>query len=168
LQLALDTAQLGWWRHDPRSSICAGDARFKEIFDVAADEIPAEEFKKQIIHPDDAKRFWADHEADLDPAAPQPFSHEYRVQRGDGEVRWVEVHRLVYFDGDQRGREAVSVIWPTTKLPASWRVIEAAGAMLRYLPQCAPDDGRKAQITGRSDRFPGRDYILDQILDKID
>jgi PAS domain S-box-containing protein len=110
LQLALDTAQIGWWRHDLRSGVCVGDARFKEIFDVAADEIPVEEFKKRIIHPDDAQRFWADREAALDPAAPQPSSHEYRVQRRDGEVRWVDVHRLVYFHGDQLDPRTASMV----------------------------------------------------------
>jgi PAS domain-containing protein len=36
LQLALDTAQLGWWRYDPRRRVIAGDNRFKEVFDVPA------------------------------------------------------------------------------------------------------------------------------------
>jgi PAS domain S-box-containing protein len=93
LQLALDTAQIGWWQYDPRRRVALGDARFKEIYDVAADEIPLEEIKK-LVHPDDAEKFWADHQRMLDPAGPLRFTHEYRVRRRDGSVRWVQVSWL--------------------------------------------------------------------------
>jgi K+-sensing histidine kinase KdpD len=47
LQLALDTAQIGWWQYDPRRRVASGDARFKQIYDVTADEIPLEEIRKR-------------------------------------------------------------------------------------------------------------------------
>jgi PAS domain S-box-containing protein len=109
LQLALDTAQLGWWRYDPGRRMVTGDARFKEIYDVTADEIPLEDIKK-LVHRDDAERFAADREAATDPANPRRAPHEYRVQRRDGEVRWVEVRWLAYFDVDQRERGAASAV----------------------------------------------------------
>jgi PAS domain S-box-containing protein len=98
LQLALDTAQIGWWQYDPRRRVALGDARFKEIYDVTADEIPLEDIKK-LVHPGDAERFWADRSAMLDPAGPQRSTHEYRVQRRDGTVRWVQVSWLTYLEG---------------------------------------------------------------------
>jgi PAS domain S-box-containing protein len=109
LQAAIDTAQLGWWRYDPGRRVAVGDARFKEIFDVTADEMTVEDVKK-LVHPDDAERFSAESEAEADPAIPKRSPHEYRVCRRDGEVRWVEVRWLAYFDGDQRERGAASVI----------------------------------------------------------
>jgi PAS domain S-box-containing protein len=109
LQLALDTAQLGWWRYDPGRRVVTGDARFKEIYDITADEIPLEDIKK-LVHPDDSERFAADREAATDPANPRRSPYEYRVQRRDGEVRWVEVRWLAYFDGDQRERGAASAV----------------------------------------------------------
>jgi two-component sensor histidine kinase len=36
--------------------------------------------------------------------------HEYRVQRRNGEVRWVEVRRLAYFEGNQRERRLATVV----------------------------------------------------------
>jgi K+-sensing histidine kinase KdpD len=54
LQLSLDTAQLGW-RYDPSRRVVT--ARFKEIYDVSADEMPVEDIKK-LVHPDDAERFF--------------------------------------------------------------------------------------------------------------
>ncbi len=109
LELALNAAQLGWWQFDPVSGLILGDARLKEIFDFTADETPLEEFAKRV-HPDDAARVWADREAALDPADPKPYAHEYRVQRRDAEIRWVEAHGLAYFEGSGRERRPVSFI----------------------------------------------------------
>jgi PAS domain S-box-containing protein len=89
----LDAALLGWWQYDRRRCVASGDTRFKEIFDATTDEIPAKELKK-LVHPYDAERFWADRQVSLDPATPSRLAHEYRVQRPDGAVRWVEVHWL--------------------------------------------------------------------------
>ncbi len=108
LQLAFDATQLGWWQYDPLRHMASGDARFKEIFDVTADEISIEDFMKRV-HPDDAERFRANREAALDPANPKPYvDHEYRVRRRDGEVRWVEGHGLAYFEGAGPQRRLVS------------------------------------------------------------
>jgi PAS domain S-box-containing protein len=98
LQLALDTAQIGWWQYDPRRRMALGDARFKQIYDVTADEIPLEDIKK-LVHPHDAERFWADRQTMLNPAGPQRSTHEYRVLRRDGTVRWVQVSWLPYLEG---------------------------------------------------------------------
>jgi PAS domain S-box-containing protein len=109
LQVAFDIAQLGCWQYHPQRRVITGDARFKEIFDVTSDEMPVEDIKK-LVHPDDAERFLAEREAAIDPAHPSRSPHEYRVHRRDGEVRWVEIRWLAYFDGDQRERGAGSVI----------------------------------------------------------
>jgi two-component system, chemotaxis family, CheB/CheR fusion protein len=109
LQLALDAARLGWWQYDPRRLVASGDARFKEIFDVTADELHVEEIRK-LVHPDDAEKFWRNHSAKLDPTGPQRSTHEYRVQRRDGGVRWVRVCWLAYHEGAGRERRVASVV----------------------------------------------------------
>jgi PAS domain S-box-containing protein len=106
LQVAFDLAQLGCWQYDPRRRVITGDARFKEIFDVSTDEMPVEEIKN-LVHPDDAERFLAEREAAIDPAHPSRSPHEYRVQRRDGAVHWVEVRWLAYFDGHRREQGTV-------------------------------------------------------------
>jgi hypothetical protein len=60
-----------------------------KILDLTVDEISIEDFMKRV-HPDDAARFWANHEVALDPTNPKPKAHEYRIQGRHGEVRWVE------------------------------------------------------------------------------
>jgi PAS domain S-box-containing protein len=132
LQLALDTAQLGWWRYDPGRRVVTGDARFKEIYDVTADEIPLEEIKK-LVHPDDSERFAADREAAIDPANPRRSPHEYRVQRRDGEVRWVEVRWLAYFDGDQRERGAASAVGAVHDITERKQVQEREQLLIREI-----------------------------------
>ncbi len=109
LQLCLDAALLGWWQYEPRHGLVSGDRRFKEIFDVTKDQMPIEEIEK-LVHPDDVEMFSADSEASLDPADPQRSPREYRVQRRDGEVRWVEVRRLACFEGAGRERRCASLV----------------------------------------------------------
>jgi PAS domain S-box-containing protein len=107
LQLAFDATRLGWWQYDPLRHIAWGDARFQEIFDLTADEISVENLMERV-HPDDAERFWADRQAALDPANPKRSATEFRVRRRNGEIRWVEAHRLAYFEGVGPERRAVS------------------------------------------------------------
>src|SRR5215471_10035793 len=106
LQLAFDATQLGWWQHDLLRGVGSGDSRFKEIFDLTTDEIPIEDLMKRV-HPDDVERFWADREAALDPANPKRSVGEYRIRRRNGELRWVETHRLADFEGAGAERRAV-------------------------------------------------------------
>src|SRR5258708_17926816 len=59
LQLAFDATQLGWWQYDLLRHVGSRDSRFKDIFDVAADEILIKDLLEQL-HPDDAARLWCD------------------------------------------------------------------------------------------------------------
>jgi PAS domain S-box-containing protein len=107
LQLAFNATRLGWWQYDPLRRVGSGDARFKEIFDVTADEISIEDLMKRV-HPDDTARFSANRGAALDPANPKPYAHEFRIRRRDGTVRWAEGYGLAYFEGAGPERRAVS------------------------------------------------------------
>ncbi len=108
LQLAFDATRLGWWQCNPRRSTISGDTRSKEIFAVTADEISIQDVMKRV-HPDDMERLRASHTAALDPTHPKPIADEYRIRRPNGEVLWVEVHGLAYFEGDGLERRIVSV-----------------------------------------------------------
>src|SRR6266849_1347770 len=69
-----------------------------------------DEVGKKRVHPDDIETVRAAFEAALDPAEPKPLAIEYRVQRRDGEVRWVESHGLAYFEGAGCERRAASIV----------------------------------------------------------
>jgi PAS domain S-box-containing protein len=97
-------------QYDPLNRVASwSDRRSKEIYDVAEDKTDTEELTKRV-HPDDVKMVWAAMEAALDPTDPKPYAIEYRVQRGDAEVRWVEAHGLTYFERAPRKRRAVMLV----------------------------------------------------------
>jgi hypothetical protein len=61
------------------------------------------------VHPDDVEGFWANRETALDLASPKPcVHHEFKVQRRDGVIRWVEGQGLAYFAGAGPERRVVS------------------------------------------------------------
>jgi PAS domain S-box-containing protein len=109
LQIALNVAQLGSYRYDPRRRVFSGDARTQEIFDFPKNEASIEELMK-LVHPDDVGMVQANLEAALDPVDPRRSATEFRVRRRDGEVRWVETLGLAYFAGARRERRAVSFV----------------------------------------------------------
>src|SRR5262249_38808434 len=89
LQLAMDAAQLGWWRYDPLHRVFWGDTRSQEIFDVAENEAAIEEIIKRV-HPDDVERVLTALAARLDPVDSKRAATEFRLRRGRGKVLWVE------------------------------------------------------------------------------
>src|SRR5262249_20467842 len=98
LQLALDAARLGWFQYDPVRRSGRVDARFREMFDFATEEIPVDEVVNRL-HPDDVEKVRANFAASFNAADPQPVLVEFRIRGHDGEVRWVEIHGLAYFEG---------------------------------------------------------------------
>jgi PAS domain S-box-containing protein len=108
MRFALNAALLGWWQYDPIRRVVSGDPRFQAIFDITA-EIPIEQVMKRV-HPDDVEMVQANLDAALDPVDPRRSVNEFRLRRGGGEVCWVEVHGLAYFEGAGRERRAVSMV----------------------------------------------------------
>jgi PAS domain S-box-containing protein len=108
-QLALDAAHMGWWHYDPVTRVATYDKRYTEIFGVSGSQELNEEILK-LLHPDDLARVWAAVEAALDPASPKPYTAEYRVNRPDGTMVWVEAHGLATFEGEGRARRATSLV----------------------------------------------------------
>jgi len=109
LQLALNAARLGSYQYNPRARVFSGDARAQEIFDFAKNEAVVEDIMK-LVHPDDAERVSAALQAALDPLDPRRSATEFRLRRGDGEVRWVETLGVAYFEGDGPERQAVRFV----------------------------------------------------------
>jgi PAS domain S-box-containing protein len=110
LQFAFDAAGLGWWQCDPLRDIGSEDLRFREIFDLTDDKISISDIMKRV-HPDDAEKFCSERKAALDPTNPKRSASEFRIRRRNGEIRWVEAHRLAYFEGAGPERRVVSFGW---------------------------------------------------------
>jgi PAS domain S-box-containing protein len=103
LQLALDAAQLGSFQYDRGRRVLSWDGRCKDIFGVAEDELHVEDLVK-LMHPDDREMVWTFINTPLH-APEKPEARVHRILRG-GEVRWIEVHRLAYFEDAGRGLHA--------------------------------------------------------------
>jgi PAS domain S-box-containing protein len=109
-QLALDAAQMGWWQYNPITRISEWDDGYKSIFGVSGHTRPNDEILAQIIHHDDLPGLWAKVEAALNPDDPQPFTAEYRINRPDGVMRWIEAHGVASFEGEGASRHAVNLV----------------------------------------------------------
>jgi PAS domain S-box-containing protein len=105
-QLALDAAQMAWWRYDARASTGSWDDTFKTIFGITANSLPTPEILKHI-HPDDLARMSAEFEADFNSAEPKTHFGEYRIVLGDGSARWVEMYAAAEFEFDGSAKQFV-------------------------------------------------------------
>jgi len=114
-QLALDAAHMGWWRYDPISNLTWYDKRFTEIFGVHGREMTRDDIY-HLIYPSDLPRVSAAVDAALDPAQAQPYAVEYRINRPDGELRWVESHGLPIFQGEGSARRATGFVGTVTDI----------------------------------------------------
>lgn len=113
-ELALDAARLGWWRYAPAAGLVTHDERYAEIYGLADDGLagrgrPVAEIAA-LLHPEDAPRVWAAVEAATNPVDSKPYVVEYRVNRPDGALRWLEAHGLAAFAGEGAARKAVSFV----------------------------------------------------------
>jgi PAS domain S-box-containing protein len=108
LQLALTAAQLGSWQHDPVRHMLSGDARAKELFDFAGDKMATEELMARV-HPEDANRVSTTFRESIG-LDPKRSVTEFRLQRRNGEYRWLETLGLAHFDGSGDERRALTVV----------------------------------------------------------
>lgn len=87
LQLALDSGHMGTWEINLITNISSASPETCKIFGV---EVLNDDFSKllvQLIHPDDLESVRETLEAAI--KNKKPYSHEYRIIRSDGQVRWV-------------------------------------------------------------------------------
>ena len=135
LQATLDAARLGSWRYDDHQRVFSWDARSKEIFDVPEDGAIVEEFMTWV-HPEDEDRVWAAYHRALDPAQSERSQTQFRLRRGDGEVRWVET-QLVHLEGAGRERQVVGFIGTVQDITARKSAEEAQARLAAIVTSSA-------------------------------
>jgi PAS domain S-box-containing protein len=161
LRFALNAAQLGWWQYDPLVRVVSGDPRFREIFDLADQEVAMDEIMKRVF-PDDARRVRAAFEAALDTAISKPLAITFRIERRDGKDRWLEAHGLAFFQGDGRERRAVRIVGTIADITERKENAEKAHLLTREINHRAKNmlsvvDAIAHQIfAGHPEAFAGR------------
>lgn len=160
-RLALHAADLGWWRYDPVTRISIWDDRYKEIFGVPGHRLPNDEILAALIHPEDLPGLWAKVEAALDPADSRPFEAEYRVNRPDGSMRWVEAHGIADFEGEGASRKAVSLVGTVadiTERKTAQEMLRQSEERFRALAEALPQIVWTARPEGGIEWFNRRWY----------
>ena len=115
-RLAATAARLGAFDFDPRTGEIWWDERARELFDLPDETLDIEAALARI-HPHDRPAVEAVLAAVLAGEQSPRFSHEYRVVRPDGSVRWLRSYDEARFEsvpgadgGGEPAREAVRVV----------------------------------------------------------
>jgi chemotaxis family two-component system sensor kinase Cph1 len=88
LRLALDSAELGYWRIDPAQGLLSFDHRFREITGTLESPIPYEQLLKSV-HQDDRDCVRNALDAAVRGSDSALFETEYRIVLPGGAIRWL-------------------------------------------------------------------------------
>ena len=104
-RLAAEGSHLGVWHWDEVAKTLTWDGATRDMFGVSADgEITINTFYR-ALHPDDAERVKQTWRQALEFRL--PYQIEFRTQRTDGTIRWVDARGRGYYD------EAGKALWMT-------------------------------------------------------
>jgi PAS domain S-box-containing protein len=96
LRLATEGAQLGVWHWNEVTRELSWDVKTREMFGAPPDgEVTLETFH-HCLHPDDRERVERDWRYAFEKRL--PFHNEYRSQRPDGSIRWIQARGSGYYD----------------------------------------------------------------------
>jgi len=122
LRLAMDAASYGDWEWDRATGSMTWSAQTRRLFGVDADEPIGAEVFRRFIHPDDLER----RERAIERAwVTGVFANEYRIVRGDGEVRWVSSRGRVLRTPDGHER-LLGVVGDITESKRALEALERA------------------------------------------
>ena len=109
-------ARLGYWSLDLDSYIIQISSELAEILGVPFEEVkssPYAEFFDRFVHPDDKERVEELEEIPAELGA--KYEIEYRIVRGDGEVRWIQEFGETIEIGDDGKLGEVGVVQDITE-----------------------------------------------------
>jgi PAS domain S-box-containing protein len=112
LQLALDAGQMGTWSYHLASGKQVWDHRQLAIFGLPPNTQPTRELFLSMVLPQDRDRV-ALGPHDLNPGI--RHTSQFRIQRLDGEIRWLSAHSLTRAAPNGDPIEVVGVNWDCTE-----------------------------------------------------
>lgn len=132
LELALDAARLGWWLYDPIQLKVSWDSRFKEIVGITEPHAEVTAVLARLLA-EDSNRICDAAAAALDPLDPKPLVGEFRIARGNGETRWIEIYGRASFEGTGAARSAAVMVGTVADITERKRAEEQQQLSMREL-----------------------------------
>jgi PAS domain S-box-containing protein len=112
-QLAIESAEIGIWDFDPRTSKLRWSKRCNEMFDLPWNGEVDYAQVLRLVHPEDRARTDRAVQESLDPEGTGEFGCDYRILRPDGTVRWIASKGHAFFSNLVGRRTATRLIGTT-------------------------------------------------------
>lgn len=158
--LAMQTAEIGWWRLDLASGLVHQDERARAMFDVDGESTTLNELFSRF-HPDDRERCKEITNKALDPMHGGPYEASYRVIRRDGSVRWLFSRGQPLTEGEGTAKRAIGIygtIVDQTAIREAQEALHASETRFRQLADAMPQIVFSARPNGHVDYFNRKWY----------
>ncbi|NWF82384.1 MAG: sigma 54-interacting transcriptional regulator [Bryobacteraceae bacterium] len=128
LSLAADSADAGFWVLDIRTGVCWVTEKARAIFGFEKDQTVTTEALNASIHVEDRERVARVTEQSLRDRS--PFEVEYRIVRGDGQLRWVFTRGRPHYSSMDQPESFMGVSIDITRQKQSERAHRTSEARL--------------------------------------
>ena len=136
LRLAAEGSQLGLWYWDEVSQELFWDARTREmLYAPATGPVTLETFAR-VLHPEDRDNVIKTWRRKLE--SELPVRLEYRVQKSDGEVRWIQSRGSSYCDDAGNPLRTVGVVFDITDRRSAEATLSESEERFRTMADTAP------------------------------
>lgn len=128
LRLAAQAANFGTYDYDLRTDQLIWSPLLKAMHGLPADAEVRFDQLSELIHPDDRAPVLQKFAQFLSPSGPDSYRHEFRIQRSDGNTRWLLDQGRVFYSGkgqDRKADRAIGVILDITERKRAEAILAA-------------------------------------------
>jgi PAS domain S-box-containing protein len=133
LRQAVQASKVGVYDHDHRTNAIYWSPEARRILGWSADQNVGLQDLVERLHPGDRERIFAAVGRAHDPAGDGVYQVEYRIDRGDGKMRWVSARSKTSFEGEGDARRPTRTVGALLELTERKRVEEELREATRVL-----------------------------------
>ena len=125
LDLALNAGKMGVWEVDLVTGLSTWNQNEYELLGLNyCDNEPSEDLFYNYVHPDDVFRVRQELEAAIENET--EFNNEFRINRADGELRWLAAHGKVISDANGTPHKVIGINYDITERKQNEEALQAA------------------------------------------